>query len=263
MLISFSKYQVTGNDFVIIDNREQLISADNYKLIKRLCDRKFGIGADGLMLLENQEGFDFKMVYFNSDGKEGSMCGNGGRCIVAFAHKLGIFESETKFIAVDGAHIAKVNKSANELSVSLKMQDVINIEKIGSDFFLDTGSPHYVRFIDNNKNFDTYKEGYSIRNNERFKKEGTNVNFVSFNNKNITVSTFERGVEDETLSCGTGVVASTLCSDLFENKDKTNYKIETKGGNLEVSYKKIDNQRFDNIWLSGPASFVFSGTINQ
>ncbi|MCT4602325.1 MAG: diaminopimelate epimerase [Marinifilum sp.] len=260
MQINFSKYQGTGNDFVLIDNRNNIILPNHKELIAQLCHRRFGIGADGLMLLENAEGYDFRMRYFNSDGGEASMCGNGGRCIVAFAYHLGIIKDKTLFIAVDGEHEALVNDKGNHIQVSLKMIDVSGIEKGGNHYYMNTGSPHYVEFIDSHDNFDTYTNGKAIRYNERFAQEGTNVNFVSFHNEEIQVSTYERGVEDETYSCGTGVVASAIGSGFETNKE--HFKIATKGGNLEVKFKQIDSQNISNVWLIGPATKVFSGTVN-
>lgn len=259
MQIEFSKYQGTGNDFVLIDNRNNLISPDNTSLIEELCHRRFGIGADGLMLLENEHNYDFRMRYFNSDGKEASMCGNGGRCIVAFAYHLGIIQDRTKFIAVDGEHEAKVEDNEGHIKVNLKMVNVSGIEKNETTFYMNTGSPHYVQFIDDHNEFDTYSNGKAIRYNKRFAKEGTNVNFVSFNNNDLQVSTYERGVEDETYSCGTGVVASAISAGFLKNKNRFN--INTKGGKLSVSFNKIDNQNINNIWLMGPATHVFSGSL--
>ena len=261
MNIKFSKYQGTGNDFVLIDNRDQIISTDNFLLFEKLCDRRFGIGADGLMLLENADGYDFRMRYYNSDGKEGSMCGNGGRCIIAFAHDLGVITDKAKFIAVDGEHEAEVHTGDEGLKVSLKMIDVAEIE-FGEDFFfLDTGSPHFVKFIETHEGFDTFTEGKNIRYNSRFKEVGTNVNFVSMHNEYLQVSTYERGVEDETYSCGTGVVASAISSSF--KSQSNNFKIKTKGGNLEVHFDKINEQRIENIWLIGPATHVFDGNLKM
>ena len=256
MQINFTKYQGAGNDFVLIDNRQKSFPVD-YKLIEQICDRRFGIGADGLMLLENKENYDFKMRYFNSDGKEASMCGNGGRCIVAFAKQIGIIKDFTKFIAVDGEHIAEIKKD----SVKLKMQDVSDIEKGENFFYMNTGSPHYVKFIDSHENFDTYKEGVSIRYSERFKEEGTNVNFVSYISEGlINVSTYERGVEDETYACGTGCVASALSTAIKDKKTKGLYNIKTKGGDIIVYFTK-DQDSFKEIYLEGPAKKVFEGHI--
>ncbi|MFA8433164.1 MAG: diaminopimelate epimerase [Marinifilaceae bacterium] len=261
MQIEFAKYQGTGNDFVLIDNRQNIISPQNIQLIQHLCDRKFGIGADGLMLLENENSYDFRMRYFNSDGKEASMCGNGGRCIVAFAYHLGIIKEQTHFIAVDGEHDANVLDQDGKLWVSLKMQDVQEVETGKNYFYLNTGSPHYVTFIEQSEGFDTYTEGKNIRYNERFKKEGTNVNFVQIENDLLRVSTYERGVEDETLSCGTGVVASALSSSLLMDKPTGKLQVKTKGGDLQVRYHRSDQDNFTNIWLEGPATKVFKGNI--
>lgn len=260
MQLEFSKYQGTGNDFVLIDNRNNIISHKNTEIIEKLCHRRFGVGADGLMLLENEDGYDFRMRYFNSDGKEASMCGNGGRCIVAFAYHLGIISSETKFIAVDGEHDAKVSETESGLNVSLKMINVDAVEK-GTDFFyLNTGSPHFVKLIESHKNFNTFEEGKKIRYNDRFKSEGTNVNFVSLHDKHIEVSTYERGVEDETYSCGTGVVASAISCYYKTNTKK--FDIITKGGRLNVTFDNLGRDTFNNIWLTGPATLVFKGEID-
>ncbi|WP_372751975.1 diaminopimelate epimerase [Labilibaculum sp.] len=259
MKLEFSKYQGTGNDFVLIDNRKGHFNSNNISLIEKLCDRRFGIGADGLMLLENAENYDFRMRYYNSDGKEGSMCGNGGRCIVAFAYHLGVVSQQAKFIAIDGEHEAKIEENTDGIQVSLKMIDVDAVEQ-GEDFFyLNTGSPHFVRFIPEHKNFDTYAEGKKIRYNNRFAKEGTNVNFVSFQDQKLNVSTYERGVEDETYSCGTGVVASAISASFL--RDKNRFKITTKGGKLEVFFTKVNAQQITNIWLIGPATHVFDGVF--
>ncbi len=253
MTINFYKYQGTGNDFIIIDNRNKSFEIDN-NLIKKMCDRRFGIGADGLMLLENHNNTDFRMVYFNSDGYEGTMCGNGGRCIVAFANKLGIIKNKTKFIAVDGVHYAEINDGL----VSLKMLDLKQIERINDDYFLNTGSPHYVKFVDEFNKINVYNEGKRIRNNDTFKAKGTNVNFAQLTGNIIKVGTYERGVEDETLSCGTGVTAVAICAYIESDKKINNFDIETKGGNLNVSFDNKNNL-FENVWLTGPATFVFSG----
>lgn len=253
MQLTCYKYQGTGNDFVIIDNREKTISLSTEQ-IRSLCDRRFGIGADGLMLLELEPGIDFKMVYFNSDGRESSMCGNGGRCITAFAKHLGIIGTEARFLAVDGMHEAKIS----EEQVSLKMNDVRQLE-VGDDFFyLNTGSPHYVKFVKDLDNFDVYEEGRKIRYNDRFKEEGTNVNFVERRENELFVRTYERGVEDETYSCGTGVTAVALVAGYKGwSTDKHSCRIKTPGGNLNVKFEKVLESTFYNIWLEGPARFVF------
>ena len=258
MNIHFYKYQGTGNDFVIVDNRDSRYSSLATAEIEFLCNRKFGIGADGFMLLENQKGFDFKMIYYNSDGKESSMCGNGGRCIVAFAQKLGIIKDATHFIAIDGNHDPKVYD--NEI-VSLKMKDVIEIEENSTHFYLNTGSPHYVSFVSSLNDFQLVNEAKKIRYNERFKEKGTNVNFVEINDKDLLVRTYERGVEDETLSCGTGVTAVALCAALKAiNGNPDNYDIKTQGGNVNVSFNR-NGKTFTDIWLTGSAKFVFEGDI--
>lgn len=257
MNLHFKKYQGTGNDFIMIDNRSGSFSAyDDYQRIAKLCDRKFGIGADGFIILENVENYDFRMIYYNADGREGSMCGNGGRSIVAFAHDLGVISDSCKFIAVDGEHEASIQDGI----VSLDMNDVSSIENGDGFFYLDTGSPHYVRFVDNVADFDVFSEGKSVRYNNRFKEIGTNVNFVEkIDGQNLFVRTYERGVENETLSCGTGVTACAIAA-MVQGLPGT-LKIKTLGGNLSVSAVKTSDDRYSNIKLIGPANFVFSGEI--
>lgn len=258
MNLSFYKYQGTGNDFVLIDNREKKISLSPEQ-IKFLCDRRFGIGADGLMLLELEPGMDFKMVYFNSDGHESSMCGNGGRCITALAKRLGVIDKETKFLAIDGIHEAKV---LSDDFISLKMNDVRNVESGDGYFYLNTGSPHYVKLTQDVKNMDVFTEGKNIRYNDRFKEEGTNVNFIEKQDDVLFVRTYERGVENETLSCGTGVTASALVAAMKGlATEKNNCKVRTLGGDLNVKFDKVLENNFYNIWLEGPATFVFKGDI--
>jgi diaminopimelate epimerase len=250
----FYKYQGTGNDFIIFDDREKTFVV-NQDYIEMLCDRRFGIGADGLILLQNHEDFDFKMVYFNSDGRESSMCGNGGRCIVAFANLLKIIEGNTVFTAIDGMHEATITED----EVSLKMSDVISVTEIEDSFYLDTGSPHYVSFVDELDEFPLIKEAQSIRYNDRFQYIGTNVNYVSAKSAGIRIRTYERGVEDETLSCGTGATACAIASYLRFG-DKTNWDIDVEGGELNVKFDTF-GKGFNNIWLSGPAELVFEGNI--
>jgi diaminopimelate epimerase len=258
MNVNCYKYQGTGNDFILIDNRDNSISLSTEQ-IKWLCDRRFGIGADGLMLLELESTADFKMVYFNSDGNESSMCGNGGRCITAFAKKIGVISSEAKFLAVDGLHDAKI---VDDL-VSLKMNDVRNVE-IGSDFFyLNTGSPHYVKYVSDVEKMDVYTEGKKIRFSDRFEAEGTNVNFIEKKENELFVRTYERGVENETLSCGTGVTAAALVAAISgASTTKNNCAIKTLGGYLNVNFEKVLEHTFYNIWLEGPATFVFKTEID-
>jgi diaminopimelate epimerase len=265
MNLFFQKYQGTGNDFVMIDDRANKFDAKNTKLVEKLCNRRFGIGADGLILLQNDEKADFKMVYFNADGKEGSMCGNGGRCIVAFAHSLGIFAEKTIFNAVDGLHEADMKDGI----VSLKMKDVDAVE-IGEDFYwLDTGSPHYVAYVHQLADFEVFNRGKMIRYSDRFKEKGTNVNFVErIGDNSLSVRTYERGVEDETLSCGTGVTACAI-AESYANPAMNGIsnlglgldfeiKITVLGGNLSVAYHKTGNQ-FTHIYLRGKAEKVFEG----
>lgn len=257
--ISFYKYQGTGNDFVMIDNRHQQLSKNNTKIIKSLCDRKFGIGADGLILLENpeREEEDFKMVYFNADGRESSMCGNGGRCIVAFAAFLGIIDKKAAFSAIDGYHEAAVEGNI----ISLKMMDVPTVEKGDGFMFLNTGSPHHIVFSEEVGALEVKKEGAAIRNSELYlAKGGTNVNFVEAKDDILKVRTFERGVEDETLSCGTGVTAVALAAFTTGKAKGNTVRMETPGGKLSVSFEQ-KGDGFTNIWLTGPADQVFKGTI--
>lgn len=260
MQLPFFKYQGTGNDFVMVDNRRQVLSKNNTNLIKQLCDRKFGIGADGLILLEEADNDldDFKMVYFNADGRESSMCGNGGRCIVAFAKQLGIIKDKAAFSAIDGFHEATVQ---NEL-IGLKMTDVDKVEEKGDAVFVNTGSPHHIIFVDDVASIDVKKEGALIRNSAEYENiGGTNVNFVGYIDKGtFKIRTFERGVEDETLSCGTGATAVALAVYATGRAEVRTIHLETPGGVLAVSFEK-EAEGFKNIWLTGPAKMVFKGSI--
>ncbi|MCF2443147.1 diaminopimelate epimerase [Dyadobacter sp. CY345] len=258
MEIPFFKYQGTGNDFVMIDNRSGYFPSSQ-KLIESLCHRRFGIGADGLILLENAEGYDFRMVYFNADGREGSMCGNGGRCAVRFAHDLGMFDQETSFIAVDGPHEGVATKEI----IRLKMGSVNGVERHEKYDFLNTGSPHYVTYVDDIQETEVVSIGKDIRYGSEFgPKGGTNVNFVQLLGENhISVRTYERGVEDETYSCGTGVTACVLSAHLREGWNGL-VTVETLGGTLQVDYLEKDRSKFDDIYLIGPAVRVFEGNVN-
>jgi diaminopimelate epimerase len=261
MKIQFAKYQGTGNDFVMLDNRDRQYAGLHMTDIEHLCNRKFGIGADGLILLELKDGFDFHMKYYNSDGNESSMCGNGGRCITAFADRLHLINGETKFTAADGEHAAVI-QSKDPMIVRLKMSDVHGYEEAGGDVFLNTGSPHYVKFIEDVMLADVVQEGRSIRYNDRFKEDGTNVNFVQSTPAGLSVRSYERGVEDETLSCGTGVTASVLAGVVrgIVNENRKVCEVKSMGGMLKVYFEKTE-RGFKNIWLEGEARYVFSGEI--
>lgn len=258
MAISFYKYQGTGNDFVMVDNRKLNFPAEDEELVKHLCDRRKGIGADGLILLQDHPDYDFEMVYYNADGRVGSMCGNGARCTVRFARQLGVIEDVACFLAADGEHQASVERDL----IQLKMNDVKSIEQIGLDYYLNTGSPHYVRFVDDAEQLDVFEEGRAVRYNERFSEVGTNVNFVQRLSENeIFVRTYERGVEDETLSCGTGVTACALVAKL--NGMQSPIKVKVLGGELEVAFEQQEEGGFKQIYLIGPAKLVFTGTISS
>ena len=255
MKINFTKYEGNGNDFIIIDDRKEEFSEDNVLMISKLCDRKFGIGADGLILLRKHKVYDFQMIYFNSDGNESSMCGNGGRCLVSYALQLDIDLKTNSFLAIDGVHKFKVVDN----EIYLKMNDVKDIVVKNGYNFLNTGSPHVVQIVENVDEINVYEQGKKIR--RQFQEmNGVNVNFVSFNNDIIKCRTFERGVENETLSCGTGVVAVALY--IFKKKKISDNKIivSTKGGSLSVSFKN-DGNSFREIWLKGDINKIFEGLI--
>ncbi len=257
MEISFNKYQATGNDFVILDNRKNSYDALTQADIKKLCNRKFGIGADGLMLLNEKPDFDFEMIYFNADGNKGSLCGNGSRCIVRFFHSLGFYKDSFKFLASDGTHYAEINSDG---SISLKMNDIDRIDSYRNDFLVNTGSPHYIKIVSNLEKLDVYNAGREIRYSKTFEKEGVNVNFVEqlFNPEQIAVRTYERGVENETLSCGTGVTAAALVC--YHNETGFNeVKVKTSGGILKVEFDRVAEGIYKNIWLCGNAEKVFNG----
>lgn len=256
---TFYKYQGTGNDFVMVDNRDNTFPKNDTKLIEHLCDRRFGIGGDGLILIENDNNADFRMVYYNSDGNESTMCGNGGRCIVAFAKMLDILDNETDFIAADGPHHATVDENG---VVSLQMKDVNTVAVYESYVFLDTGSPHHVEMVEDLETFDVKGVGASIRYSDLYGKKGSNVNFVSQKGADkFAVRTYERGVEDETFSCGTGVTAVALAMKVLGKTNSDKVTLETPGGELEVSFKQSDDKQFTDVFLKGPAKFVFKGKI--
>ncbi|UYZ62929.1 diaminopimelate epimerase [Hymenobacter weizhouensis] len=263
MLLSFHKYQGTGNDFVMVDDRAHHFDEANHQLVRFLCDRRRGIGADGLILLRLHEHYDFEMVYFNADGYLGSMCGNGGRCTVAFARQLGVIGTEARFLAADGPHEARVD--AADGTVHLRMQDVLGQQEMeDGGVFLDTGSPHLVRFLPASTlaELNVFAEGRAIRYNDRFRERGTNVNFVespAVPGQPWQVRTYERGVENETLSCGTGVTAVALAA---SRRGATSpVHLRTPGGDLRVRFDAHPDGSFTNVFLSGPATRVFEGTI--
>jgi diaminopimelate epimerase len=257
MKIPFFKYQGAGNDFVMIDNRSGFLNNPGLELVARLCDRRFGIGGDGLMLLENKSGYDFEMIYYNADGRLSSMCGNGGRCIAAFSDQLGITSGRTHFLAVDGPH---ETVKENNL-VKLKMTDVLRIVN-GKDYaFLNTGSPHYVKFVSGLDRYDVFTEGRKIRNSPPYSKEGTNVNFIEQEKDEIFVRTYERGVENETLACGTGVTAAALVAASKGLCRNGKCAIRTPGGKLSVYFKEAGPGHYTDIWLEGPAVKVFEGVV--
>ena len=261
MKMDFFKFQGAGNDFVIIDDRGNTFDRSNTKLVRFLCDRRFGVGADGLMLLRNKEGYDFEMIYYNSDGNESTLCGNGARCIVAFAKKMGVVNDQSYFLAVDGPHNANTVLTEEGEWISLKMGDINDLEKGPGYCFLDTGSPHYVAFESNLEKFDMLERARSIRYNARFKEEGTNVNFISLKNGVLNIRTYERGVEDETLACGTGVTAAVLSAHATGQFKGNEINVKALGGNLKVKFEPTKTG-YQNIWLEGPAEFVFQGTID-
>jgi len=254
--IEFYKYQGTGNDFVMVDNRSQNLDRKDKTIAQKLCDRKFGIGSDGLILIENHDSYDFEMVFFNPDGSQ-SMCGNGSRCAVKFAHYLGIIQNETTFLSTDGVHEASIEDDI----VRLSMQDVeqSEINTFPEHFTINTGSPHYVIFASNIKDKDVKEEGAIIRYSEEFATQGINVNFVEKQSDDkISVRTYERGVENETLSCGTGVTACAIAHVLHGGVSPV--QIQTLGGQLSVQFE-LENGKAKNIWLIGPAKNVFKGEI--
>jgi len=259
MALQFFKYQATGNDFVILDNRMSN-RAFSKNEITAICDRKFGIGADGLMLIENDAQLDFNLVYYNSDGSQ-SLCGNGSRAAVSFASKLGIINGKTVFNAYDGSHEAELMSSG---IVRLKMNEVTLVEQHGEDFFINTGSPHVIRFVKDLDKFPVFEEGRKIRYSEKFGPSGTNANFVELLHDNtVFVRTYERGVENETLSCGTGVTAAALAASFLGYSSPV--KIKTLGGELQVEFTshKGDTAKpaFTSVFLVGPAKMVYKGEL--
>ncbi|PIA82136.1 diaminopimelate epimerase [Gaetbulibacter sp. 4G1] len=253
---TFYKYQGTGNDFVMIDNRQQTFDKKDIEHISFLCDRRFGVGADGLILIENHDALDFEMVYYNADGSQ-SFCGNGGRCAVAFAKQLGIIKDDADFLAIDGKHYASIKGDI----VKLQMADVNTVEKHDNHVFLDTGSPHHIQFEEQITDFDIKILGAKIRYGAPYNAVGSNVNFVKkLSDTEFKVRTYERGVEDETLSCGTGVTAVALAMHYIGETEKNLITLKTQGGDLQVAFQS-QNGTYNNVWLIGPAKIVYQGSI--
>ncbi len=256
---TFYKYQGAGNDFILFDNRNGFFDRGDNDLVHRLCDRRFGIGGDGLMLLQEANGYDFEMVYYNADGREGSMCGNGGRCIVAFAQDLGLIGAETDFLAADGAHHARMHRTVGW--ISLGMIDVDEVKSDGGAYVLDTGSPHYVALVEGLAGYPVVEEGRRIRNGLAYAEKGINVNFVEPEGDGFAVRTYERGVEDETLACGTGATAVALAMAFRAGRQgELEIPIRVQGGALNIRFTKTGD-RFSQVFLEGPATFVFKGEI--
>jgi diaminopimelate epimerase len=260
-MIQFYKYHGAGNDFIIFNClNDSLDFTEDH--IAYICDRHTGIGADGVMFLLKSEEYDFEMKYYNSDGKEGTMCGNGGRCMISFAYDMGIIKDEYRFIAVDGKHYGKILEiNAKEKTVELQMTDVNMVNEQNGKYVIDTGSPHYLDFRENIENLDVYQEGRSIRYSEQFEEEGINVNFIESRENKLYVRTYERGVENETLACGTGVTAAAIAMSLKQKGKYSQYDIQTLGGDLHVRFQSSGKNRFTNIFLTGPATYVFTGAL--
>ena len=258
MQLEFYKYQGTGNDFVMIDNRSNTFPKENTQLVALLCDRRFGIGADGLILLDTDATSDFRMVYYNSDGNLSSMCGNGGRCLVAFAKKLNVIQNETTFLATDGLHYATVGADG---IVSLQMIDVAEIKNTQDYSFLNTGSPHHVQIVEDLQHFNVKENGAAIRYGNLYGQAGSNINFVKkIDETTFSLRTYERGVEDETLACGTGATAVAIAMNATGQTNSNEINLNVEGGKLAVSFDKV-NEKYTNVFLKGPAEFVFKGTI--
>lgn len=266
MSLPFVKYHGAGNDFVIIDQRDtHYISRKDVEQVALLCHRRFGIGADGLMLLQRHDQYDFEMIYFNADGRESTLCGNGSRCIVAYAHALGMIDREATFLAIDGPHKAKV---IDPKWIELRMNDLSDVSCDRSDYVLNTGSPHYVRFMETHlREMNVQQAGSAIRNSKTYQQEGINVNFVHINAANdLAIRTYERGVEAETLACGTGVTAAALAFAKYQELkmgEHHHIDLHAEGGDLAVKFFYTNSGTFEQIWLCGPAEFVFSGETSE
>ena len=259
MNFQFEKYQGAGNDFIILDDREDSFPDQDHSLIQKLCDRHFGIGADGLILLRDSSRSDFKMLYFNANGHPSSLCGNGSRCVFAFAKKHKIVSNQGTFETSDGTHKGSI--TPDDL-ICIEMGDVLKIEKRDMAIFMDTGSPHHIEFVDEVSAVDVKVQGAAIRYGAPYFEAGSNANFVEKVNENeFNIRTYERGVEDETLACGTGAVAAAIAVHFSELTPLNVVKINALGGRLQVSFTP-DSGQYKNIQLTGPAVFVFSGNLN-
>ena len=255
MDLTFYKYQGTGNDFVMIDNRAKKFPKENVSMISYLADRHFGVGADGIILIENDDQFDFKMIYFNADGSQ-TFCGNGARCAVAFAKQLEIIKDKTTFWAVDGEHFAEIKNNL----ISLQMINVDDIKVNENSVFMYTGTQHHVELVDELNEYPVFENGKKIR--YSYNDPGSNVNFVQqINNNTFRVRTYEKGVEDETLACGTGVTAVAIAMHKMNRTNSNHVSLPVEGGNLEVSFTE-NNGIYTNVFLKGPAKFVFKGSIS-
>ena len=257
MKVAFFKYQGTGNDFVMLDNFDGRYNTLSIDAIQIICDRKLGIGADGLIKISSSDSADFDIDYYNADGSK-SFCGNGARCSVAFAHRLGKIGETTTFSAIDGIHRAGLLEGI----VRLEMLPVSEIQRLGDDYWMDTGSPHFIRFVHSIDQHNVVDFGRRIRYSEPFREEGVNVNLLLEKEDCIYVETYERGVEDETLSCGTGVTACALAFMDRHALTESVVRVQTKGGMLKIEAKQREAGRFSDIWLSGPAQYVFDGSID-
>jgi len=258
MRLPFVKYNGTGNDFIVIDNRKNIFSSLNKNQISNLCNRNFGIGADGIILIQDDEDSDFNVIYYNSDGNIGTFCGNGSRCAVHYSKLIGMLNHEPKFKFHDEIYTAEVNENL----VSIHFPNIKNWQIKDDNIFINTGSPHHVLFKEDIGFIDVNVLGKKLCENSIFTVEHTNVNFVSINNeKSISVRTYERGVNAETLSCGTGVVASVLSSDINNYISNKEILVKTKGGDIIVSFNK-KNEYYENIIMSGKVQNVYSGIIN-
>lgn len=257
--LSFSKFQAAGNDFILIDARipsvRQQVLALQRQQIARICDRRFGVGGDGFILLLSHPDFDFEMKNYNSDGGECSMCGNGARALVRFAHQVGIVKEHYRFIAVDGPHEAKFDGA--EIHVKMRNVDLAVPTPMGITF--DTGSPHLVCKVSGLMDYPVVVEGRKLRNSDLFMPSGININFIEEVDGQLFIRTYERGVEDETLSCGTGVIAAALAHSRSGQPDHE-IAIQARGGRLKVKFEK-HGESFQNIWLIGPAEKTFEGKL--